>query len=130
MTSAPSRCGLRDLPAPDVPDAATAAARAVHLHHDVSELTREAIRAVQQLAAAHDRTAHAGRDGEVDEVVEPLGGTKCLLSQRRDIGVAIEERRQALGLREGGGQVDVPELGPEVGRLYDDAVDGVDGTGR
>ena len=64
----------------------------------VAELAGEAVRAVEELAAGDDRAADAGRDGQVDEVVDAARRAEGLLAERGDVRVAIEERRQARAL--------------------------------
>ena len=61
---------------------------------------------------------------------EPARRAEGLLAERGDVGVAVEERRQALGLAQGRGQGDVAELRAEVRRLHHDAADRIDRAGR
>src|SRR5207302_2915715 len=87
----------------DVAEPTAATARPVEADRHVAELAGEAIGAVEEPAAGHDRAADAGRDRQVDEVVVALRGAERPLAEGRDVRVPVEERRQVERLGRGRG---------------------------
>ena len=80
-----------------------------------------------EATAGDDGTADPGRDRHVEEIVAPDGRTEPALRQRRDLGVAIEERRELQRLRDERGERDVTERRAQVRRIQDRAGPRVDG---
>ena len=63
----------------------------------MTELTGRSVGSVIELATGDDRAANPGRDGEVQEVVDPAGCSEGVLAERGDVRVTVEVGRQAEG---------------------------------
>jgi hypothetical protein len=106
----------------------TAAADSVHRHGRVAELAGSAVRSVEDAALGDDGAADTGRDGQVDEVGAAASRSEGHLAQGRNVGVALQEGRQAQGGCHLSRNRHVDELGAHVRRLDDQPAPRVDGA--
>jgi hypothetical protein len=88
---------------------AAAAQRAVGQNGHVPDLARAVVDAVDEFAAHDDAAADAGRDGYVDEMLEPSARAVAVLAERGRVGVVVEQHGHAEALFE---QRDDGELVP------------------
>ena len=113
------------MPVPDASASRWPRAPAAHGPIDVdghvAQLASQAVRAAQQSAVADNRAADAGRDGQVDVVRQAARRPKGTLTKGRDLGVALEQRRQSKLFTEARREREAPQTGIEVGRVEEDA---------
>ena len=97
-------------------------------HADVADLGRGAEATAHHHAPMDDAAAHAGADGDEQQVVGVLAGAEAVLAPGRGVGVVLDDDREVDQLADGLGQrfVDPVDVG---GERHRGAVD-VDEAGR
>ena len=103
---------------------------AVHVHGEVAELARDAVGAADQAAAADHGTTEAGRDGQVDQVVESGAGAEGTLGKDGHVRVALHDGGQGHRLGEAVGERQAPQVLAKVRRIDEHAALRIERTRR
>src|SRR5712691_513430 len=74
---------------------AAGAERAVALHHDVADLTRDSVRPGVELAAQHQPGADAGGHGHIDHLAGATGRAPLVLAEGGKVRVVVKEAGDA-----------------------------------